>query len=243
MTAAACRYNLVDRDIRSRLQYFDANFQHFGKSCKNVVSQHHVWNGFGGTGELIGDIYELREIDADWLSRNRTQLAELSEERQTTNCGVCRIHLFCQYFPHPHRILNLDEMWLDFGATRSVDDSTSLGSPRGEILIGLTSMNVSLTHSFGVLRFFFIFHDDSPSLDSMKDLFAVCLPAGVVRVIEKSNSPEWVLEDFLVGGGHDDSMGKIFFFSFKRWFLLIWSSVRSFEFFMRDGYGTGLITC
>ena len=81
------------------------------------------------------------------------QLAELSEECQTTNCSVCHIHLFCQYFPHPYRILNLVEMCLDFGATRSVDDSTSLGSPRGEILIGLMSMNVSLTHSFGVFGF------------------------------------------------------------------------------------------
>jgi len=70
-------------------------------------------------------------------------------------------------------------------------------------------MNVSLTHSFGVLGFFF-FHDDSPSLNSMKDLFTVCLPAGVVRVIKKSDGFKWVLEDFLVGGGHNDSMGKIF---------------------------------
>jgi hypothetical protein len=125
-------------------------------------------------------------------------LAELSEERQTPNCGVRRVHLFCQYFPHPHRILNLVEMCLDFRATRSVDDSTSLCSPRGEILIDLASMNGSLAHSFGVLRFFFFFHDDSPSLDSMEDLFAVRLPAGVVRVIEKADDAKRVFEDLLI---------------------------------------------
>ena len=83
-------------------------------------------------------------------------------------------------------------------------------------------MNVSLTHSFGLLRFFFFFHDDSPSLDSMKDLFTVCLSAGVVCVIKKSDGPKWVLEDFLVGGGYDYSMGKI---------LMIWSSCQSFDFY------------
>jgi len=44
----------------------------------------------------------------------------------------------------------------------------------------------------------------------MKNLFTVCLPAGVVCIIKKSNGPKLVLEDFLVSGGYDDSMVKIF---------------------------------
>jgi hypothetical protein len=73
-------------------------------------------------------------------------------------------------------------------------------------------MNGSLGHSFGVLRFLFFSHDNSPSLNSMKDLFTVCLPAGVIRVIEKSDDAKRMLEDFLVcgvGRGHDDSMERI----------------------------------
>jgi hypothetical protein len=46
-----------------------------------VVSQDHVWNGFGSTEELINDRYEVEKVDTDWLSGNRTQLAELLEER------------------------------------------------------------------------------------------------------------------------------------------------------------------
>jgi hypothetical protein len=46
----------VDRDIRARLQYFDADLEHFGQGRHNVVSQDHVWNGFGSNGELIGDV-------------------------------------------------------------------------------------------------------------------------------------------------------------------------------------------
>jgi hypothetical protein len=178
-----------------------------------VVSQDHVWNGFGSTGKLIGDVQELRKVGADWLSGNRTQLAELSKKRQTANCGVRRVHLFCQYFPHPHGILNLIEMDFDFGAAGSVDDGTGLGFPRSEILIDPTSMNGSLGHSFRVARLFFFSHDDSPSLDSMKDLFAVRLPAGVVRVIEKRDDAKRVLEDLLVcgvGRGHDGLMGRGF---------------------------------
>jgi len=63
-------HDLTDRDIGSGLQYFDADFKHFGESCENVVFQDHVGNGFGSTGELIG---ELREVGTDWLSGNRTQ--------------------------------------------------------------------------------------------------------------------------------------------------------------------------
>jgi hypothetical protein len=46
-----------------------------------VVHHDHIWNGFGSAGKLIGDVQELRKIGADRLSGNRTQLAELSEER------------------------------------------------------------------------------------------------------------------------------------------------------------------
>jgi len=111
-------------------------------------------------------------------------LAELSEERQEASCGVCSVHLFFQYCPHPHRVLNLVEMCLDFGATRSVNDSTSLGLLRCEVLLGLASMDGGLGYSFGVLGFCFIFCDDSPGLYSGQDLFAVCVPRCVVRVIE-----------------------------------------------------------
>jgi hypothetical protein len=46
-----------------------------------VVHHDHIWNGFGSAGKLIGDVQELRKVGADRLSGNRTQLAELSEER------------------------------------------------------------------------------------------------------------------------------------------------------------------
>jgi len=45
----------------------------------------------------------------------------------------------------------------------------------------------------------------------MKNLFAVCLLAGIVRIVEKSDIAKRMLEDLLVRGsvgrGHDDSMG------------------------------------
>jgi hypothetical protein len=47
----------------------------------------------------------------------------------------------------------------------------------------------------------------------MEDLFAVRLPAGIVRVIEKRDDAKRVLEDLLVRGigrGHDDSIGRGF---------------------------------
>jgi hypothetical protein len=72
-------------------------------------------------------------------------------------------------------------------------------------------MNGSLGHSFRVLRLSFFSHDNSPSLDSMEDLFAVRLPAGIVRVLEKRDDAKRVLEDLLirgVGRRHDGSMGK-----------------------------------
>jgi len=72
-------------------------------------------------------------------------------------------------------------------------------------------MNGSLVYSFRVLRFSFFSHDNSPSLDSTKNLFAVCLPAGIVRIVKKGDGTKWMLEDLLVRGsvgrGHDDSMG------------------------------------
>jgi hypothetical protein len=79
-------------------------------------------------------------------------------------------------------------------------------------------MNGSLGHSFGILRLSFFSHDNSPSLDSMEDLLAVCLPAGIVRVIEKRDDAKRVLEDLLVrdvGSRHDGSMGKT-----RRFFLI-----------------------
>jgi hypothetical protein len=79
-------------------------------------------------------------------------------------------------------------------------------------------MNGSLGHSFRVFRLSFFSHDNSPGLDSMEDLFAVRLPAGIVRVIEKRDDAKRVLEDLLVRGigrGHDDSMWKT-----QRFFLI-----------------------
>jgi hypothetical protein len=81
-------------------------------------------------------------------------------------------------------------------------------------------MNGSLGHSFGILRLSFFSHDNSPSLDSMEDLLAVRLPAGIVRVIEKRDDAKRVLEDLLVrdvGSRHDGSMER------TRRFLLIGS--------------------
>jgi len=134
----------------------------------------------------------------------------LPEECQAANSCVCRIHLLGQYFPHPHRVPNLVEVGLDFRAARSIDNSTSLSSSCGIILIASAPMNGSLGHSFGVFRFSFFSHDNSPSLDSMKDLFTVCLPAGVVYIVQKGDGAKRVLEDLLVrgvDGGHDDSIG------------------------------------
>jgi hypothetical protein len=84
-------------------------------------------------------------------------------------------------------------------------------------------MNGSLGHSFGVLRFSFFSHDNSPSLNSMEDLFAVRLPAGVVPVVEKRDNTKRVLEDLLVRGfgrGHDDLRSD------RKFALLV---VRSFD--------------
>jgi hypothetical protein len=104
-------------------------------------------------------------------------------------------------------------------------------------------MNGGLCHSFGVLGFLFFSHHNSPSLDSMKHLFAVRLPAGVVHVVEKSDGAKWVLEDLLVRGvgrRHDASIGER-----RRWRIAEYSFRRSFDrlILLRDGYGTGLITC
>jgi hypothetical protein len=83
----------VDRDVSSRLQHLDTDFEHFGESCKDVISQDHLGNGFGGSGQLVGDIEEPGKIDADWFSGNRAQLTEFSEECQTANFGVCCVHM------------------------------------------------------------------------------------------------------------------------------------------------------
>jgi len=43
----------------------------------------------------------------------------------------------------------------------------------------------------------------------MQDLFAVCLPGGIVRVVQEGNGSEGVLEDFLggsIGCRHLDSI-------------------------------------
>jgi hypothetical protein len=81
-------------------------------------------------------------------------------------------------------------------------------------------MNGSLGHSFRILRLSFFSPDNSPSLDSLEDLFAVRLPAGLVRVIEKHDNTKRVFEDLLVRGvsrGQDGSMGE------TRMFFLIGS--------------------
>jgi hypothetical protein len=83
-----------------------------------VIHQDHMWNSFRSAGKLIGDVQELREVGTDWLAGNRTQLAELSEERKTANSGIRRVHLLSQYFPHPHGVLNLVEMYLLEEASR-----------------------------------------------------------------------------------------------------------------------------
>jgi hypothetical protein len=84
-------------------------------------------------------------------------------------------------------------------------------------------MDSSLGHSFGVLRLSFFSHDNSPGLDSMQDLLAVCLPSGIVRVIKKCDNAKRVLEDLLVRGfgrGHDDLRSD------RKFALLV---VRSFD--------------
>ena len=102
-------------------------------------------------------------------------------------------------------------MCLDFRAARSVDDSTSLSLPGSEVLIGLAPLNGSYSHSFRILRLCFFFHNDTPGLDSMQDLFTVCLPGGEVGVVEESDCSKRMLEHLLgcrFDGGHDVLMGK-----------------------------------
>jgi hypothetical protein len=84
-------------------------------------------------------------------------------------------------------------------------------------------MNGSLGHSSAVLRFSFFSHDNSPSRNSKEDLFAVRLPAGIVRLVEKHDNTKQVLENLLLRGfgtGHDDLRSD-------RMFALL--VVRSFE--------------
>jgi len=91
-------------------------------------------------------------------------------------------------------------MGLDIRAARSVDNGASLGLLRSEVLIGPTSVDGGLGHSFRILGFLLFFHDDPPCLDAMQDLFTIRLPGGIVRRVQEGDGSERMLEDLLVGG-------------------------------------------
>jgi len=57
-------------------------------------------------------------------------------------------------------------------------------------------MNGSLAHSFGIFGFFFFSYDNPPSLDPVKDLFTVCLPAGKFVSFRSAMVPSGCLKTF-----------------------------------------------
>jgi hypothetical protein len=180
------------------LKHFDIDFEHRGESCKDVVLQHYIRNGFIGSGQLICNVEQLSEIGVDRLSGNWTQLAEFPKECQAADSSACGVHSLCKNLPHSHRILNLVEIGLNRGTARSVDDGTRLCSSSGIIFMGLALPDGSIGVAIRILGFLLLFIHDLPGLDTVQDLFAVFLPGGIVRGVEESDTSQGMLEGFFV---------------------------------------------
>jgi hypothetical protein len=145
------------------------------------------------------------------LSSNWAQLAEFPKECQTADSSACCVHSLCKDLPHSHRILNLVEIGFNRGAARSINDSTRLRSSSGVVFMSLTLPDGSIAVAIRILRFLLLFNHNLPGLDAVQDLFAVCLPGGIVRGVEERDTSEGMLEGFFVRigcGRHGEYSGR-----------------------------------